>query len=407
MAGPCGMRFDLTNKVFVTVLLGACLVLLMTTAACAEGSAIRINVSQQPKNTERQEQQAVLPTATLPARTSPLTRDALRNAEYLDPWSQDEKVQLQDGVFTRRPEVWRLHGQIAFGDLDNDGIDDAVVVLSYSGGGSGTFYSLIAIINESGEPKHVASTFLGDRVRLNSMNIEGGIIALEMIVHGSNDPLCCPTVEVTREFDLNEGDLQLLSEQPLSEAPTPEPQAVRSEPTAEPTATAMACLSFAEVEWMDKFYDGLSAAHVHRTQFEEASNAMQGYGKSAQEIVDLGHAAHGHLSKYSQALYGLLQELTPAPSDRTLDIHKSLEFLWLTTASVVLEYANQWGGNNETASATLLPYKMAEYVLTITYALVGEELCADCRPDGMSKTPGVAGRYNRVNSIAPCNGTAS
>ena len=30
------------------------------------------------------------------------------------------------------PEVWRLHDLIAFGDLDNDGVEDAAVVLSYN-----------------------------------------------------------------------------------------------------------------------------------------------------------------------------------------------------------------------------------------------------------------------------------
>ena len=46
---------------------------------------------------------------------------------------------------------------VAFGDLDGDGIWDAAVVLEANGGGSGTFRSLEAVVNEDGAPVHVAS----------------------------------------------------------------------------------------------------------------------------------------------------------------------------------------------------------------------------------------------------------
>ena len=316
-------------------------------------------------------------------------------------------VQLQDGVLSRGLEMWRLHDQFAIGDLDGDGIDDAAVVLSYSGGGSGTFFSLLALINEEGEPLHVASASLGDRIRINSLTIEEAIIILDVVAHGPDDAMCCPMLELARKYELIGSDLRLLSEEPLSEAPTPEPQVSKPEPTAENPSSTSACLSSQEVKWVNAFYDGLIATNMHRIRFEEASNSTHGQGKTDQERIDWGHVAHGHLSDYSQALNVLLQELRPAPSDRTLDLYESLEFLVLTATSIVVQYANQWEAESKTIFVTLLPQRMTEFVLTISYALVGEEVCPECRRDSMSKTPAVAGYYNRIADIPPCESAAS
>ena len=67
---------------------------------------------------ERQDQQTDSLTATPSVTTPSLSRDILRNAKYIDPWSEDEMVQLQDGVLSRGLEMWRLHDQFAIGDLD-------------------------------------------------------------------------------------------------------------------------------------------------------------------------------------------------------------------------------------------------------------------------------------------------
>ena len=53
---------------------------------------------------------------------------------------------------------------MCFGDINNDGAPDAAVVLAASGGGSGTFYSLEAVVNQYGKPVDIASISLGDRI---------------------------------------------------------------------------------------------------------------------------------------------------------------------------------------------------------------------------------------------------
>ena len=94
---------------------------------------------------------------------------------------------------------------VAFGDLDADGIDDAAVILLTAGGGSGAFCDLAAVLNEQGQPRNVDTVSLGDRVVIEALSVEGGKIMVTMIAHDADDPLCCPTMQVTRTYELDGG----------------------------------------------------------------------------------------------------------------------------------------------------------------------------------------------------------
>jgi hypothetical protein len=162
------------------------------------------------------------PTAVPPTATPipPLTLAALENAEYQSEWPADGLAKLTDGEYEEEivpgaasKIIIRFYPDMyAFGDLDGDGIEDAAVVLATSGGGSGTFISLEAVINDEGTPNHVATAFLGDRVRPMSISIESGQIGVDMIAHGPDDPMCCPSLEVTQKYELKGDELVLLSE---------------------------------------------------------------------------------------------------------------------------------------------------------------------------------------------------
>jgi heat shock protein HslJ len=144
-----------------------------------------------------------------------LTLDDLRNATYPSEWEDSGVVTLTDGRYEGEPYVEggasrlvvTLISPLAFGDLDGDGVDDAAVILVANPGGSGTFYSLEAVRDESGEPAHLASHSLGDRAQIRSLAIEGGQIALEMVTHGPDDPMCCPTQIVRNTYALEGGEL--------------------------------------------------------------------------------------------------------------------------------------------------------------------------------------------------------
>jgi hypothetical protein len=157
------------------------------------------------------------PAACKKAASTPpaLTVEALRNAEYRSELAQGGVARLTDGQYEQeivpgsasKITILMMPDKVAFGDLNGDGVDDAAVILASSGGGSGTFISLEAVINEAGTPKDVASASLGDRVQINSVVIAGGKVTVDMITHGPDDPLCCPSVQTTRTFQLQNDTL--------------------------------------------------------------------------------------------------------------------------------------------------------------------------------------------------------
>jgi len=175
----------------------------------------------------------VPPTPTL-TPVPPLTLELLQNTTYPSELEESGTITLTDGHYEGEPFVEggasrptvTLVEPIAFGDLDDDGVEDAAVILAANAGGSGTFISLEAVRNEGGEPVHLATCSLGDRVRIESLAIEGGQIVLEMITHGPDDPLCCPTQRVVQTYALRGDELEQTSSQVISSGPATSPDIV-------------------------------------------------------------------------------------------------------------------------------------------------------------------------------------
>jgi heat shock protein HslJ len=150
-----------------------------------------------------------------------LTQEALENAIYQSEWPADGLAQLSGGEY-REPivegsatELVILLHDTVFGDLDGDGAPDAAVILITNPGGSGTFYELAAVLNQNGEPQHIASASLGDRAQIRAFSIQAGQITVEMVTHGPDDPLCCPTQIVRNTYALQGDALVELESQVL------------------------------------------------------------------------------------------------------------------------------------------------------------------------------------------------
>ena len=161
---------------------------------------------------------ALMLTACGSAKTSDaLTTEALRNAEYQTEWTPEGTVRLEDGEY-RAPAapgsaseiVIALTEYVAVGELD--GQSAAAVILYTDGGGSGTFYELHVMVDRDGQPYDVAWTQLGDRVQINSLAVEGDEIVVDMVTHGPEDPMCCPTQQVVQTYALQGEELTRTSE---------------------------------------------------------------------------------------------------------------------------------------------------------------------------------------------------
>jgi heat shock protein HslJ len=167
--------------------------------------------------------------------TAPLTEEALKNAEYRGIYK--EAVRLTDGAYEGEPFVEGAASRptvtfvepYAFGDLDGDGVEDAVVVLVENSGGSGNFRYLAAVLNRDGSLENVATQLLGDRAQVQTVTIDAGKISVNMVTHGPDDPLCCPSQEVTVKYRLSGEQLvEVARDTSISEEPTATEEPVAS-----------------------------------------------------------------------------------------------------------------------------------------------------------------------------------
>ncbi|MBP6468806.1 MAG: META domain-containing protein [Chloroflexi bacterium] len=140
-------------------------------------------------------------------------QEALANATFLTSILPAGSVTLSGGQYSEPAAPGSasaisvmLTDKVAFGEINGQTV--AAVVLVSSGGGTGNFYELALVSFESGQPVNVAETFLGDRVQVNSLSIDpNGVISIDMITHGPNDPMCCPTQPVVNTYELQNGGL--------------------------------------------------------------------------------------------------------------------------------------------------------------------------------------------------------
>jgi hypothetical protein len=71
------------------------------------------------------------------------------------------------------------------------------------------FVSVVALINQGGQPEAVATALVDDRAMVNDLAIKDGLILLNATIHGTNDPACCPSLATTRTYRLIENALVL------------------------------------------------------------------------------------------------------------------------------------------------------------------------------------------------------
>lgn len=158
----------------------------------------------------------------LPADPSPDPRDApslqeLRNATYSGIEGLAGAVTLTDGSFegepyapggASRPSV-ALGGDFRVeGDMDGDGLPEAVVVLAFRSGGSGSLDHLAVAKRRQGRVENVATALLGDRVQIETARIEGGRLLVRGVRAGEGDAACCPGERVDWEWALAGGKLR-------------------------------------------------------------------------------------------------------------------------------------------------------------------------------------------------------
>lgn len=133
-----------------------------------------------------------VPTATATPSPTParLSLARLQNLSYPLYSQEGWVVPLKAGVYDSDSEAdFPMHVEIEgpplFGDVNGDGLEDAVVLLYTQAAASGQFNDLAFVLNQAGEPHIVASIFLGDKVAVKAITISPeGITMVTILSRG-------------------------------------------------------------------------------------------------------------------------------------------------------------------------------------------------------------------------------
>jgi hypothetical protein len=154
-----------------------------------------------------------IPNTPAPTQVPALTEQSLQNGTYALP-VYSKTVTLSDGKYEGGSGADYLAAvlqpEIAFGDVNGDGAEDAAVLIGENGGGSGVFVSLFVILNQNGQPFQAGTALVDDRPIINSLAIQDGKIVLDAVIHQAEDSMVSPTFAVLETYQLTQGGLTLM-----------------------------------------------------------------------------------------------------------------------------------------------------------------------------------------------------
>jgi heat shock protein HslJ len=129
----------------------------------------------------------------------------------------DQAVTLSDGRYdgppaapgaASHPTMMLWEPAVAFGDMDGTPGNEAVAVLSSSGGGSGEFVHIAVFGVRDGQLVNLGTAEVGDRVRLRTLWLEKGKAIMDVVEAGPKDPACCPTQLARKTYAMDGGALK-------------------------------------------------------------------------------------------------------------------------------------------------------------------------------------------------------
>jgi heat shock protein HslJ len=132
----------------------------------------------------------------------------------------NQPITLTAGVGTYedgKSSVRLVDHLIALGDLNADGVQDAVIVLEDESSGSGRFVYLVPVLNTLRQPAPLEAALLGDRVNLKSLAIVSSEVVADVIAPGPGEPACCGSWNVRKVFALQDDHLAERSSDELSQ----------------------------------------------------------------------------------------------------------------------------------------------------------------------------------------------
>ena len=133
--------------------------------------------------------------------------EEIRNAQYQPGASEGSQVvQLTDGIFEQGTPgaddfiSVQVTDFVTIGDLTADGTEEAAALISENYGGTGVFVFLAIFSQVNGAWTFQTSSMVDDRPELRELSIANNEIFLDVVIHGADEPMCCPTLRTMRHY---------------------------------------------------------------------------------------------------------------------------------------------------------------------------------------------------------------
>lgn len=172
---------------------------LFVVLALATAMAILIFVLARLPEPGQNPGEAQQPTAEATPANTPTT--AVPETGYRDATYEIEGtlVTLVDGVAEQAAApgssakiTTQYFGNIASGDLNGDGKQDAAFILTHTGGGGGTFFYVVAALQTDSGYRGSNAVLLGDRIAPQTTSIKNGIITVNYAERNPGEPFTTP-----------------------------------------------------------------------------------------------------------------------------------------------------------------------------------------------------------------------
>lgn len=139
-------------------------------------------------------------------------RPGIENIAYMidgvSVFLMDGKSEMETSSGSASKTITRLFGDSAIGDINADGQDDAVLILSQETGGSGVFYYAAAAIMTENGYMGTNAVFLGDRIAPQTTEIRDGQIIVNYADRKTNEAMSVsPSVGVSKYLKMVDGKL--------------------------------------------------------------------------------------------------------------------------------------------------------------------------------------------------------
>ena len=176
-------------------------------------------------------------TTTAPPSESP-TEEAPAEPEAID-WEDLEhlvfemdgdSVRLDGGRATvthggQSTSTFTLRNRAAQGDLDGDADEDLVAHVIERSAGTGVFHYVVPVINEAGTAVARSPVLVGDRIVMDSIWVQDGLIEVALFDRGPDEPFTIITTHTMLEIDVSGGTpvVAVTGTEPIEDVALPGP----------------------------------------------------------------------------------------------------------------------------------------------------------------------------------------